>query len=78
MNESDETVLAQSDLLQKFIMVNRICDQCCELALKQFLLNMQIPLMTDVSFNAAGYPIPIEDDPLEEYTSTKKAFAPVA
>ena len=34
--------------------------------------------MTDASFSAAGYAVPIEDDPLEKYTSTRKAFAPVA
>ena len=30
------------------------------------------------SFSAAGYAVLIEDDPLEECTSTRNAFAPVA
>ena len=34
--------------------------------------------MTDASFSAAGYTVLIEDDPLEKYTSTRKAFAPIA
>ena len=34
--------------------------------------------MTDASFTAAGYAVLIEDDPLEKYTSTRKAYAPVA
>ena len=34
--------------------------------------------MTDANFSAAGYAVLIEDDPLEKYTSTRKAFAPVA
>ena len=34
--------------------------------------------MTDASFSTAGYAVLIEDDPLEKYTSTRKAFAPVA
>ena len=34
--------------------------------------------MTDASFSAAGYAVLIEDDPLEKYTFTRKAFAPVA
>ena len=34
--------------------------------------------MTDASFSAAGYAVLIEDDPMEKYTSTQKAFAPVA
>ena len=34
--------------------------------------------MTGASFTAAGYAILIEDDPLEKYKSTRKAYAPVA
>ena len=34
--------------------------------------------MTDASFSAAGYAVLIEDDPMEKYTATRKAFAPVA
>ena len=34
--------------------------------------------MTDASVSAAWYAVLIEDDPLEEYTSTRKDFAPVA
>ena len=34
--------------------------------------------MTDASFSAAGYAVLIEDHPMEKYTSTRKAFAPVA
>ena len=48
------------------------------LTLKQPLPNKQIALMTDASFSAAGYAVLIEDDPMEKYSSTRKAFAPVA
>ena len=34
--------------------------------------------MTDASFSAAGYAVLMEDDPMEKYSSTRKAFAPVA
>ena len=34
--------------------------------------------MTDASFSAAGYAVLIEDDPMEKYSSMRKAFAPVA
>ena len=34
--------------------------------------------MTDASFSAAVYAVLIEDDPLEKYTSKRKAFAAVA
>ena len=63
---------------EKVLEINKALDRCCELALKQPLPNKQIALMTDASFSAAGYAVLIEDDPLEKYTSTRKAFAPVA
>ena len=74
----DEKVLVTPDLLENFTEINKALDRCCELALKQPLPNKQIALMTDASFSAAGYAVLIEDDPLEKYTSTRKAFAPVA
>ena len=74
----DEKLLVTPDLLEKFTEINKALDRCCELALKQPLPNEQIALMTDASFSAAGYAVLIEDDPLEKYTSTRKAFAPVA
>ena len=78
MLTKDEKVLVTPDLLEKFTEINKALDRCCELALKQPLPNKQIALMTDASFSAAGYAVLIEDDPLEKYTSTRKAFAPVA
>ena len=74
----DEKVLVTPDLLEKFTDINKALDRCCELAIKQPLPNKQIALMTDASFSAAGYAVLIEDDLLEKYTSTRKAFAPVA
>ena len=68
-----------TDLLEKFTDINKALDRCCELALKQLLPNKQTAtLRTDASFTAAGYAVLIEDDPQEKYTSTRKAFAPVA
>ena len=66
------------DLLEQCNEVNNALDRCCELALKQPLPNKQIALMTEASFSAAGYAVLIEDDPPEQYTSTRKTFAPVA
>ena len=34
--------------------------------------------MTDASFQAAGYAVLIEDDPIKKYTSTRKTHAPIA
>ena len=73
-----EKILVTPDLLEKFIEISKAFDRCCELTLKQPLPNQQIALMTDASFSASGYAVLIEDDPLEKYTSTRKAFAPVA
>ena len=78
MLTNDEKVLVTPDLLDKFTEINKALDRCCELALKQPLPNKQIALVTDASFTAAGYAILIEDDTLEKYTSTRKAYAPVA
>ena len=66
------------DLLEQFTEINKALDRCCEFALKQPLPNKQIALMTDASFSAAGYAVLIENDQLEKYSSTRKAFAPVA
>ena len=74
----DEKVLVTTDLLEQFIEINKALNRCCELALKQPLPNKQIALMTDASFSAAVYGVLIEDDPLKNYTSTRKTFAPVA
>ena len=67
-----------SDLLGKFTEINKVLDRCCELALKQPVLNKQIAIKTDASFSGAGYAFLIEDDPLEKNTSTRKTTAPVA
>ena len=67
-----------SDLLGKFTEINKDLDRCCELALKQPVLNKQIAIKTDASFSSAGYAFLIEDDPLEKNTSTRKTSAPVA
>ena len=66
------------DLLEQLNEINKALDRCCELALKQPLPNKQIALMTDASFSAAGFAILIEDGPEEKYSSTRKAFPPVA
>ena len=66
------------DLLEQFTEINKALDRCCELALRHPLPNKQIALMTDASFSAAGYAVLIEDDPMEKYSSTRKAFAHVA
>ena len=74
----DEKVLVTPDFLEKFAEINKVFDRCYELALKQPLPNKQIALKTDASSSFAGYAVLIEDDLLEKYTSTRKAFAPVA
>ena len=78
MLTKDEKVLVTPDLFEQFTEINKALYRCCELALKQPLPNKQIALMSDASFSAAEYAILIEDDPQEKYTSTRKAFAPVA
>ena len=76
--KNDAKVMVTPELLEQFTEINKALDRCCELALKQPLPNKQIALMTDASFSSAGYAVLIEDDPMEKYSSTRKAFAPVA
>ena len=76
--KNEAKVMVTPDLLERFTELNKALDRCCELALKQPLPKKQIALMTDPNFFAAVYAVLIEDDTLEKYTSTRKAFAPLA
>ena len=64
--------------MKEFRETNKALDRCCHLALPQPLLGKQLVLMTDASFQAAGYAVLIEDDPNQKYTSTRKTYAPIA
>ena len=66
------------DIMKDFKEINEALDRCCQLALRQPLPGKQLVLMTDASFQAAGYAVLIEDDPNEKYTSTRKTCAPIA
>ena len=60
------------DIMKEFREINETLDRCCQLALRQPLPGKQLVLMTDASFQAAGYAVLIEDDPNQKYTSTPK------
>ena len=66
------------DIMKEFREVNDALDRCCQLALRQPLPGKQLVLMTDATFQAAGYALLIEDDPNQKYTSTRKTYAPIA
>ena len=66
------------DIMKEFREINEALDRCCQLALRQPLPGKQLVLMTDASFQAAGYAVLIEDDPNQKYTSTCKTYAPIA
>ena len=66
------------DIMKEFREINEALDLCCLLALRQPLPGKQLVLMTDASFQAAGYAEIIEDDPVQKYTSTRKTYAPIA
>ena len=57
-----------SDIMKEFRELNEALDRCCQLALRQPLPGKQLVLMTDASFQAAGYAVIIEDDPNQKYT----------
>ena len=64
--------------MKEFREIKEALDRCCQLALRQPLPGKQLVLMTDASFQAAGYAVLIEDDPNQKYTSTRKTYAPIA
>ena len=66
------------DIMKKFRKINDALDRCCQLALRQPLPGKEPVLMTDASFQAAGYAVLMEDDPNQKYTSTRKTYAPIA
>ena len=63
---------------QKIGEINEALDRCCQLAQHQPLLGKQLVIMTDASFQTAGYAVLIEDDPNQTYTSTFKTNALIA
>ena len=65
------------DIRKEFRELNEALDRCCQLALRQPLPGKQLVLMTDASFQAAGYAVLI-DHPNQKYTSTRKTYAPIA
>ena len=58
--------------MKEFREINEAIDGCCQQALRQPLPGKQFVLMTDASFQAAGYAVLIEDDSTQKYTSTRK------
>ena len=66
------------DIMKQFREKNEALDRCCQLALRQPLPGKQLVLMTDASFQAAGYAVLIEDNPNQKYTSTRKTYPPIA
>ena len=66
------------DIMKEFREINEALDRCCQLALRQPLPGKQLVLISDESFQAAGYAVLIEDDPIQKYTSTRKTYAPIA
>ena len=66
------------DIMKEFRETNEAFDRCCQLALRQPLPGKQLVHMTDASFPTDGYPVLIEGDPNQKYTSTRKTHAPIA
>ena len=66
------------DIMKEFREINEALDRCCQLALRQPLPGKQLVLVTDASFQAAGFAVLIEDDPNQKYTSTRKTYVPIA
>ena len=65
------------DIIKEFGEINEAVDRCFQLALRQPLPGKELVLMTDASFQAAGYAVLIEENPNQKYTSTRKIYAPI-
>ena len=52
-----------SDIMKEIREINEALDRCCQLAKRQPLPAKQLILMTDASFQGAGYAMLTEDDP---------------
>ena len=50
------------NIMKEFREINKALDRCCQLALRQPIPGKQLVLMTDASFQAAGYAVLIEDE----------------
>ena len=66
------------DIMKQFRELNEALNRCYQVALRQPLPDKQLVLMTDASFQAAGYAVLIEHDPKQKYTSTRKTYAHIA
>ena len=64
--------------MSDFCSMNEVLDKCCQLALRESLLDEQLFLITDASLHAAGYAVLPEDDRNQKFTSKCKTYAPVA
>ena len=76
--KTDKPMKVDKTTNDKFQQINQALTNACGLALKQPLPNHQYVLMTDASFQAAGYALMMEENPEQKITSTKKTYAPVA
>ena len=70
--------LTTPDIIKEFRERNEALDRCCQLALRQSIPGKQMVLLTDASFQVAGYAVLLEDDPNQKYTLTRKTYAPIA
>ena len=64
--------------LKEFRETSEALNRCCQLTLRQPVPGKQLVLMTDASFQAAGYAVLIADDSSQKDVSTIKTYAPIA
>ena len=76
--KADVPINMTSELTETFGSVNKTLSDACDLALEQPLPGKQLVLMTDASFESAGYALLIEDNPDQNIQSKRKTYAPVA
>ena len=80
MTEQKDQKSITSELMIEFHEINDVLDACRKLTLRQALADKHLFLMTLARFQAKGKIelLPTEDDPNQNFTSTRKTCAPVA
>ena len=76
--ENRDKINITPELANEFPEINEVLAKCCQFALRQPLLDKQLIPMTDASFQTTEYAVLIEDDPNQEFTSTRKTYASAA
>ena len=76
--ENTIKIMITPELNNEFCEINDALEKCWQLSLRRPLPNNKLILMTDTSFQVAGYAVLTEDDPNQKFTSPRKTYVSAA